>query len=115
MKKVIFTVTLLAVMLVTYEKTSGQTTDDPTDTYNGIWAYSSGNLANLLTVNSNIKGALAKIRWSDLQDSTLQFNWTYFQTQLQLISNNNLEIGILIWVGPDAPSWIYNAPIMCQK
>jgi len=107
---------MIILIFLMPNKNFSQTVDDPTDIYNGVWAYSNGGLGGLLGVNGNIKGALAKIRWSDLQPTaTGPLNWSFFQSQLQLISDYNLEIGILIWVGPDAPAWIYNTPYNVPK
>lgn len=101
--------------LLTNVKAYTQTVDDPTTGYNGVWAYSGGNLPALLSVNPNIRGALAKIRWADIQPGAGTYNWNNFIDPIKAITDNNLSVGILIWVGPDAPAWIYQSPYNVPK
>ncbi len=49
-------------------------------------------------------------------DANGGFNWNYLDRELiDVASNSNLFIGILIWTGEDAPDWLYTAPYNIGK
>lgn len=68
-----------------------------------------------------IKGVMFNFSWKRLQPSAPGdtsssyfssggFNWYTFDSTLAEATRRGLHIGILIWTGEDAPSWLYDSP-----
>ena len=60
--------------------------------------------------NKFFKGSQLDMKWKDLQptDST-NYNWGVFDTNLKVAYDNNVQLYLTLYVGPDCPEWIYTA------
>lgn len=123
----IFLITLL--LLNSFTLKSQTVNDSLSGTVNGVWwvqnnaledvsafaRMSPDELATLGTTPAQIKssypptvGVLVTVTWSSLRpDNQLPYNWDALDSVLQTYLNSNLLVTLMLWVGPDAPSWIY--------
>lgn len=97
---------------------SAQTVDD-SRVVNGVWLYKGGftstvasrgvkmNFQRLLKEYPFVRGVLNPIPWSLLAPSPGMYNWDAFDKNLSEIADAGLYIGLMFWVGPHSPEWLY--------
>jgi Secretion system C-terminal sorting domain len=60
--------------------------------------------------NKFFKGSQLDMKWKDLQPTdSATYNWTVFDTNLKVAHDNNVQLYLTLYVGPDCPEWIYTA------
>lgn len=76
----------------------------------GIWGI--GYIKNANTLNTyndyDLDGFHLYVSWDALEPERGKFNWEKFDSDLQLIADRDLWVGIQVLVGPNCPAWIYN-------
>ncbi len=91
---------------------SAQTTPEVIDTVNGVWLYSTITKNDPTTFkdqNPMVKGAFLGVRWDSIEPQNNKFNWTIFDQCITSNAQAKLYMNLIFWVGPFAPSWLYNA------
>jgi hypothetical protein len=82
----------------------------------GTWA--NGPFTNPTQFNQllpYITGVFVRFPWSKLETAPGVYDWATFDAQMNLGFDNNLQVGFIFWVGPDAPitgtnTWLAQAP-----
>jgi len=76
----------------------------------GTWGI--GNIKNPNSLNQyenfKIEGFHIYFNWSDLEPQKNTFNWAKLDSQLQIVADGDLWIGLQVMVGPNCPGWIYD-------
>jgi hypothetical protein len=77
----------------------------------GIWDRGGVLLKNpTLAQNKIFKGSSLEMKWSDLQPTdSLHYDWRVLDNNLKIAAANNIFLYLIMYVGPDAPEWIYKA------
>lgn len=70
---------------------------------------------NIDALKPYIKGWNDRISWKDFNPSPGVYNWSVFDDAFSLLKKNNLAIGFMVYVGDNAPDWIYSAPYNVPK
>lgn len=78
--------------------------------FNNIWGvWGGGELSEAeMTKYNFFKGWYIIYQWKKLEPQKDNFDWTYFDSQMQFAVNHNLSIGFMVWVGPHSPEWLYS-------
>ncbi len=84
----------------------------PLDTLNGVWLYGTITKKDptpFKTENPTVKGAFLGVRWDSIETSNNVFNWTLLDQSLNNYANAKMYMNLIFWVGPFAPSWLFDA------
>jgi len=68
----------------------------------GIWANKPG--CDLPFV----RGFWVACKWADLEPEKGKFNWSIIEDQIKQAHKEGTSIGLMVFVGPDCPEWLYS-------
>ncbi|MDQ1296293.1 MAG: hypothetical protein QG611_271 [Bacteroidota bacterium] len=95
MRKFIYSILILTASLSAYaEKT-------PKSPY-GIWAGRPG------CDMPFVRGFWVACKWAELEPEKGKFNWNILEDQIKQAFKEGTSVGLMVFVGPDSPEWIYS-------
>ena len=81
----------------------------------GPWTSAGANAAALKRVAPWLKGVFATFKWSDLEPADSRFDWKMFESTLAGYADAGLYMLLMVWVGPHAPEWLFQAGVPMVK
>ena len=82
----------------------GQSTDDKSYPF-GIWT----GRGNITSENKDlIRGIMVSCHWRDLEPEKGKWNWDVIEPRIMQATNAGKHVGMIVYVGPDSPDWIYD-------
>ena len=81
----------------------------------GPWTSAGANAAALKKVAPWLKGVFATFKWSDLEPADNRFDWKMFESTLAGYADAGLYMLLMVWVGPHAPEWLFQAGVPMVK
>jgi hypothetical protein len=56
-------------------------------------------------------GRLVNVNWSDIEDSSNNWNWAIFDSDVTMHVADSMPVIILVYTGPNAPAWLYSSGV----
>lgn len=93
---------LLLFVAVSALSAFGQSRSDKSYPF-GIWTGS-----NITPQNVDlVRGRMVACHWRDLEPQKGQWDWSVIEPRIVQAANAGKHIGMIVYVGPDSPDWIY--------